>query len=115
VAPTQDIVQLDFEWFEAGVSRYQGTLRSPADVNLAGIRNGTVIITFNGFTEGAAAALDRVDAQATDAAGSRSNRISRTLGAPLITETTAHEVPGTPRAIQVLVSVRPSEPEESPH
>ncbi|HEY3128912.1 MAG TPA: SBBP repeat-containing protein [Acidobacteriota bacterium] len=75
-APGGEIVKLEFTWFRQGAPGAVKVLNSPADVNLTGLKSGTVSYTFTGIgvpTPFGTLSPDRVDVQATDARGLKSN------------------------------------------
>ncbi|HEV8132246.1 MAG TPA: cohesin domain-containing protein [Acidobacteriota bacterium] len=80
--PDGDIVRLDVSWYQVGAKKSSQTLNSPADVNLAGLKSGTISYTFTGIgvpSPFGTVSPDRVDVQATDAKGLKSNIFSKSF------------------------------------
>ncbi len=80
--PDGDVVKLEFTWYRQGTPGAVKVLNSPADVNLAGVKSGTISYTFTGIgvsTPFGTVSPDRVDVQATDARGLKSNVFSKTF------------------------------------
>jgi hypothetical protein len=78
--PDGDIVKLEFAFYRQGTLTLTKVLNSPADVNLVGVKSGTISFTFTGIgvqTPFGTLSPDRVDVQATDARGLKSNVFSR--------------------------------------
>ena len=75
--PDGDIVRIEFEWYQGDSRQVTSVINSPADRNLSGFTSGTQTFT---FTLGpVSSSLNRVDVQATDLRGNRSNKFSKTF------------------------------------
>lgn len=76
--PDGDIVRLDFEWFTAGAVQATSVVNSPSDINLSGFTSGVKSLLFTQFAM-PVTGLDRVDIQATDFRGNKSNKLSKAI------------------------------------
>ncbi|MBI3939538.1 MAG: choice-of-anchor D domain-containing protein [Acidobacteria bacterium] len=75
-----DIARIDYSFSRSGVPQSTRTIRSPADINLAGFTTGTVSQTFTGMaiaTPFGTLFPDKVEIEATDAKGLKSNAFSK--------------------------------------
>lgn len=80
--PAGDVVKIEYAFFRSGALQTTRVVNSPADINLAGQTSGIVSRTFTGLsatTPFGTVFPDRVDIEATDTLGAKSNKVSKTF------------------------------------